>query len=48
MKKFKSLSLPGSEKLFFRNNGSERLFMLYLIIVLNNKVFGFLFKDMDL
>ena len=47
MKKFKNLSLPGGEKLLFWKNGSERLFMLYLIIVFNN-VFVFFLKNMDL
>ena len=43
MKKFKNSSLPGGEKVLFLNNGSERLFMLYLIIVVNNKVFSFFY-----
>ena len=33
MKSSKNVSLPGGEKLLFWNNGSEFLFMLYLIIV---------------
>ena len=47
MKKFEKFIIPPGEKLLFWNNGSECLFMLYLIIVFNNKVLGYFSKDMD-
>ena len=43
----KFITPGGGGELHSWNNGSERLFMLYLIIVFNN-VFGFFIKDMDL
>ena len=45
MKKFEKFITPGGcKKLHFLNNGSECLFMLYLIIVFNNEELGYFSK----
>ena len=44
MKKFEKFITRGGEKLLFGNKGSKCLFMLYLIIVFNNKVLEYFSK----